>query len=65
MKQSMRASRRQLALWFERGDRFRPSEEMREEVTRALADLLLEALGAKVLEAASQSGGGDESEDHA
>jgi hypothetical protein len=34
-------------------------------VTRALADLLLEALGAKVLEAASQSGGGDESEDHA
>jgi hypothetical protein len=62
MKQSMRVSRRQLALWFERGDRFQPSEEMREELTTALADLLLEALGVKA--PASQSGGDDESEDH-
>jgi hypothetical protein len=65
MKQARRVSRRQLALWFERGDRFQPSDEVREELTRTLADLLLEALGVKVQEPASQSGGGDESEDHA
>lgn len=64
MKQSMKASRRQLALWFERGDQeVQPSEEIREELTRALADLLLEALGVKAT--ANQSGGDDESEDHA
>jgi len=63
MKQSMKVSRRQLALWFERGDQVQPSEAMREELTRALADLLLEALGVKA--PANQSGGGDESEDHA
>ena len=44
MKQSMKVSRRQLALWFERGDQVQPSEEIREELTRALADLLLEAM---------------------
>lgn len=65
MRRLTRVSRRQLALWFERGDRYRPSEEMRETVTRALADLLLEALGVKVQEPANESGGGDESEDHA
>lgn len=63
MKQSMKVSRRQLALWCERGDQIRPSKEIHEELTRALADLLLEALGVKVL--ANQSGGDDESEDHA
>jgi hypothetical protein len=63
MKQSMNAPRRQLALWIEQDDQVQPSEELREELTRALADLLLEALGFKT--AASQSGGGDESEDHA
>lgn len=62
MKQSMKASR-QLALWFERGDRFQPSEQMREELTRTLAELLLEALGIRV--SASQCGGDDEPEDHA
>ena len=61
MKQSMKVSRRQLALWFERGDQVQPSEEIREELTRALADLLLEALGVK--SPASQTGGDDESED--
>jgi hypothetical protein len=61
MKQSKKASR-QLALWFERGDRFQPSEEMREELTRTLAELLLQALGVKA--SASQSGGDDEPEDH-
>jgi hypothetical protein len=63
MKQSMKVSRRQLALWIERDDQVRPSEDLREEVTRALADLLLEALGVKA--PANQSGGDDESEDHA
>lgn len=63
MKQSMNAPRRQLALWIEQDDRVQPSEELREELTRALADLLLEALGVKT--AANQSGGDDESEDHA
>lgn len=62
MKQSMKTSR-QLALWFERGDQFQPSEEIREELTRTLAELLLEALGVKV--SANQSGGDDESQDHA
>jgi len=65
MKQSMRVSRRQLALWTERSDQLQPSDDVRKEVTRALADLLLEALGVRTQEAASQSGGGNESEDHA
>jgi len=63
MKQSMMVSRRQLALWYERGDQVQPGEEMREELTRALAELLLEALGVRV--STNQSGGEDESEDHA
>ena len=61
MKQSTRTTNRQLALWSERGDQIRPAEEVRDEVTRVLADLLLEAMGIKV--PASQSGGDDESED--
>lgn len=63
MKQSMNAPRGQLALWIDQDDRVQPSEELHEELTRALADLLLEALGIKAL--ANQSGGDDESEDHA
>jgi len=63
MKQSLKIPRRQLALWLERDDQLQPSEEIREEVTRALADLLLEALGVKA--PTNQSGGGDEPEDHA
>lgn len=63
MKQSMNAPRRQLPLWIEQDDQVQPSEELREELTRALADLLLEALGVKAT--ANQSGGDDESEDHA
>ena len=47
--------------WSARDDRIQPIEEMREEVTRVLADLLLEALGIK--SPASQTGGDDESED--
>ncbi len=61
MKQSMRATSRQLALWSVRDDQMQPIEEIREEVTTVLADLLLEALGVK--SPASQTGGDDESED--
>jgi hypothetical protein len=61
MKQSMKVTNRQLALWSARDDQVQPIEEMREEVTRVLADLLLEALGVK--SPASQTGGDDESED--
>lgn len=61
MKQSTRATIRQLALWSERGDRIQPAEEVRDEVTRVLADLLLEAMGIKV--SASQPGDDDESKD--
>jgi len=61
MKQSTTATNRQLALWCERGDQIRPPEETRDDATRVLADLLLEAMGVKV--PASQSGGDDESED--
>jgi len=45
MKQSMKVTNRQLALWSARDDQVQPIEELREEVTRVLADLLLEALG--------------------
>jgi hypothetical protein len=61
MKQSMKVTNRQLALWSARDEQVQPIEEMREEVTRVLADLLLEALGGK--SPASQTGGDDESED--
>lgn len=61
MKQSIKVTPRQLALWSVRDGQVQPIQEMREEVTRVLADLLLEALGAK--SPASQTGGCDESED--
>jgi hypothetical protein len=61
MKQSMKATPRQLALWSVPDGQAQASLEMREEVTRVLADLLLQALGVKL--PASQTGGDDESED--
>ncbi|MCK6434050.1 MAG: hypothetical protein L6Q68_13620 [Aquabacterium sp.] len=61
MKQSTRATTRQLTLWLAREDDIRPIEQMPEEVTNALAELLLEALGLKL--PANQTGGDDESED--
>lgn len=61
MKQSIKATPRQLALWSVRDGQAQLTQEMREEVTRVLADLLLEALGVKSPE--SQTGGDDESED--
>jgi hypothetical protein len=61
MKRSMKVTKRQLALWGARDEQIQPFEEMREEVTKVLADLLLEALGVKSPE--SQTGGDDESED--
>ena len=62
MKQSMKVAARQLALWSERDDRVQPCEEIREELTRVLADLLLEALGVKT--PTTPHGDADESEDH-
>jgi len=64
MKRSSRISRKQLPLELWREDRYEPSEELREEVTKALADLLLEAMGAKAAAPASNEGGGNDSEDH-
>lgn len=61
MNQSTRSTNRQLALWSERGEQLQLPEQMREEVIGVLADLLLEAMGVNAM--ASQTGGGDESED--
>lgn len=61
MKQSIKATNRQLVLWSSQDGQIQPIGEIREEVTRVLADLLLEALGVK--SPASQTGGDDESED--
>lgn len=61
MKQSIKATSRQQALWSERRDRIQPPEEIHEEVIGVLADLLLEAMGVKA--PANQTGGDDESED--
>ena len=61
MKQSIRATNKQLALWAVPRDQIQPIKEIREEVTRVLAHLLLEALGVKL--PTSQTGGDDESED--
>lgn len=64
MKQSTKvAVARQLALWTDQGDRVQPCEEIREELTRVLADLLLEALGVKT--PTDPRGDADELEDHA
>ncbi len=61
MKQSMRATARQLALWSTHEDQVQPIEDKHEEVTKALAELLLEAMGVKL--PAGQTGGDDEFED--
>ena len=60
MKQSMRATTRQLTLWSARENQVPPIEEIHQEVTRVLADLLLEALAAE-----TKLGGVDESQDQA
>jgi hypothetical protein len=58
-------SRRQLVLSLEREVRAPPTAEKSEALLQALADLLLGALGHEVEELATESGGGNESEDHA
>ena len=66
MKRLRHQSRRQLVLSLEREVRAPPiAEEESEMLLQALADLLLGALGHEVEELASESGGGNESEDHA
>lgn len=61
MKQSIRVTKRQLALWSEHDEQIQPTEQTREEATRLLADLLLQAMGVRL--PAGQKGGDDESED--
>jgi hypothetical protein len=65
MTRPARVSTKQLALSLNREARHRPAEHTREELVRALADLLLEALGGEVVEPTRRPGGCDESEDHA
>lgn len=58
-------SRRQLPLYCDREPQYTPPEDLREEIVKVLADLLLEALGKGTDTRAIDHGGGDESEDHA
>lgn len=53
----------QLMLTLEKWPTQRVFEEVREELIKALADLLLEALGQESNERSVTTGGGDESED--
>lgn len=56
-------SQRQLVLELRREERFQPMAPIPDALVQALADLLLEALGAQENQA-SMEGGVDESEDH-
>lgn len=62
MKQSTKVTARQLALWTAQTDQWRPPEQIRQELTSALADLLLEALG--VTASTNPHGEANEPEDH-
>lgn len=62
MRRPPRPSRRQMMLPLERTAAYRPTEEMREEIVRALADLLLEATSDQPYES-SQRRGENEPED--
>ena len=64
MKSPKRVSRRQLALCLERESKHPSPEHTREKIVQALADLLLEALGAEEEEPSSQQRGRNESQDH-
>jgi hypothetical protein len=55
MNPAMKISRRQLALSLESEPRAGLSEDVREELVKALADLLLEALGEEQNERANES----------
>jgi hypothetical protein len=56
--------RRQLALALEPRDPPLPAIPNAKGLVEALADLLLEALGAQTSEAAAEQGGGHEPQDH-
>ncbi len=56
--------RRQLALALEPRDPPLPAIPNAKGLVEALADLLLEALGAQTAEAAAEQGGGHEPQDH-
>lgn len=63
MPRSTLLSRRQLPLYRDRDLSYAPPDDLREEIVKVLADLLLEALGEP--NGTQIIGGGDESEDHA
>jgi hypothetical protein len=65
MRRPTRMSRDQLSLYRERAPQYVPPGDLGEEIVKALADLLLEALGEESDSRATDHGGGDESEDHA
>ena len=56
--------RRQLALALEPRDPPLPAIPNAKGLVEALADLLLEALGAQIAEATAEQGGGHEPQDH-
>ena len=58
-------SRRQLALGLQCEPKHQPVEPTHEELVQALADLLLQALGEDVSQAANEPGDADEYQDHA
>jgi hypothetical protein len=64
MERPKRVSRVQLPVYLECEARHQPAESTHEELVKALADLLLEALGEEENQAANGQRGGDESEDH-
>jgi hypothetical protein len=63
MPRSTPPSRRQLLLYRERELQYAPPDDLRAEIVKVLANLLLEALGEPT--STQTIGGGDESEDHA
>ena len=64
MKRATTAPSRQLGLYREREHRYVPTEDLREEVVKALADLLLEALGEEGNNQATDQRGVHEFKDH-
>lgn len=65
MSRATPPSRRQLPLYRDRNAPYTPPDDLREEIVKVLADLLLEALGEGTGPRGNDQGDGDESEDHA
>jgi hypothetical protein len=54
MKRTIKASPKQLTLPLEHEARYQPAEQLREELVKALGDLLLEAIGEEMTEPTSE-----------